>query len=116
LISEHDSHARGAKWGAEQSRLATGQTEIPGAGLVRTATGFSLHDRSHVLGGCEHALPLSGLRWRTRRASSDPGARSSLARRQYAKALMAFVGVVKSGAAFLEKSPRTLHEHIGLVN
>jgi len=84
-------------------RAATGQTEIPGAGLVRTATGFSLHDRSHVLGGCEHALPLSGLRWRTRRPSSDPGARSSLARRQYGKALMAFVGVVKSGAAFLAK-------------
>ena len=27
-------------------RAATGQTEIPGAGLVRTATGFSFHDRS----------------------------------------------------------------------
>ena len=63
--TRHLRRARG-KWGAEQSRSATGQTEIPGAGLVRAATSFSLRDRSHVLGRREHALRLSGLRWRTR--------------------------------------------------
>jgi hypothetical protein len=71
--------------GFARQDLIAGQAEISNGrhpavpnitpGLVRTASACSLLDRSRVLGQFDHALPLSGLRCRTR------GPRPAIARR-----------------------------------